>query len=188
MAAFNRYDWSIKYQSPRDVIAAGIKCVFISHQKRDHAEAKRVANFLIECDINVYFDEYDRDLKFYYQSGNPKAVTDCICNGVNNSSHMLVIVSASTLYSTWVPFEVGYGFERTQLATLCLKGIQKGGLPEYVRTGKIIRDIYDLTKWITDFSLESRAVLESHSAWSSYSGSLNPLSDVMDELISDQYS
>jgi hypothetical protein len=183
MAGTNRYDWSIKYHSPREVVAAGVKCVFISHQKRDQSEAKRVADFLIACDINVYFDEYDRDLKFSHQSTDPKAVTNCICNGVNNSSHMLVLVSQNTLYSTWVPFEIGYGFEKTELATLCLKGITKDKLPDYVRTGKVVRDIYDLNKWITEFSSQSRTILESRSTWNTYSSPFHPLTDIMDSIV-----
>lgn len=183
MAGLNRYNWSVKYSSSREVVAAGIKCVFISHQKKDQIEAKRIADFLLECDINVYFDEYDHDLKFPNQFSDPRAVTNCICKGVNNSSHMLVLVSSITLYSTWVPFEIGYGFEKTELATLCLKGIKKSELPEYVRTGKIVRDIYDLNKWIREFSPQSKSILESRSSWNDYSSSLHPLSSIMDTAV-----
>lgn len=66
---------------------------------------------------------------------------------------MLVLVSPNTLYSTWVPFEIDYGHDKTELFVLCLKGIQKGGLPGYVKTAKVIRDIYDLNNFLLEIYL-----------------------------------
>lgn len=34
-------------------------CVFISHQQKDKPAAKIIANYLLSCGIDVYFDEYD---------------------------------------------------------------------------------------------------------------------------------
>lgn len=187
MAALNRFYYPIKYESRAKVVALGVKCIFISHQQKDKDAARKIADYLQNAGIDVYFDEYDKDLKLHNQSGNPKAVTQAICNGVNNSSHMLVLVSPNTLYSTWVPFEIGYGFDKTELSVLCLKGIQKGSLPEYVRTAKIIRDIYDLNLMISLMTGSSKERLIESKMLSDHNSYSNPILSVMDSLISETY-
>lgn len=185
--AINRFYYPTKYESRAKVLALGVKCIFISHQQKDKEAAKKIADYLLAAGIDVYFDEYDKDLKIQNQGKNPKGVTQAICNGINNSSHMLVVVSPNTLLSTWVPFEIGYGFEKTDLAVLCLKGIPKGGLPEYIRTAKIIRDIHDLNVLIANTTGRSKEILIETKMMSNYSNNLNPLASVMDSIISDQY-
>lgn len=185
--AINRFYYPTKYESRAKVLALGVKCIFISHQQKDKEAAKKIADYLLAAGIDVYFDEYDKDLKIQNQGKNPKGVTQAICNGINNSSHMLVVVSPNTLLSTWVPFEIGYGFEKTDLAVLCLKGIPKGGLPEYIRTAKIIRDIHDLNVLIANTTGKSKEILIETKMMSNYSNHLNPLASVMDSIISDQY-
>lgn len=187
MPGKNRYYSSTKYQSRSQAVSLGIKCVFISHQKRDKDAAKKIADYLLNAGIDVYFDEYDRDLKIEHQSGNPKGVTKSICNGINNSSHMLVVVSPNTLASTWVPFEIGYGYDKTELNVLCLKGISKGALPEYVRTTPIIRDIYDLNNYISYRTGKTKESLIENKMFSAYDSIYNPLSSVMDSVINDSY-
>lgn len=135
--------------------------------------------------IYVYLDIYDSELKIHHQNNNPRAVTGAICNGINNSSHMLSIISPNTLSSTWVPFEIGYGYDKTELSVLCLKGIPKGMLPEYVRTAKIIRDIYDLNLLIKNFTGQTKEILEK--AYNVNLSLSNSISSVMDNLINDVY-
>ncbi|WP_109437280.1 toll/interleukin-1 receptor domain-containing protein [Aquimarina sp. AU119] len=186
MTALNRYYWPTKYESRKTFINQNVKCVFISYQNKDKTEAKKIADYLISAGINVYFDEYDGDLKSSNQSSNPNNVTESLCKGINNSSHMLVVVSPSTIISKWVPFEIGYGYDKTDLSVLCLKGIPKGGLPEYIRTAKIIRDLWDL-------KLKLRNMIDSNNTplletkLSNYETNLNPLRGIMDNLINDIY-
>lgn len=186
--AVNRYYYTTKYKSRNTVLSLGIKCVFISHQQNDKDSAKKIADYFIEAGIDVYFDAYDGDLKIHHQSKNAKAVTDSIRKGINNSSHMLVLVSPNTLYSTWVPFEIGYGYDKTDLFVLCLKGIPKGGLPEYVRSATIVRDIYDLNNLISRISKIDKEILLKTKLLSDYGSYTNPLSNVMDTMISDPYN
>lgn len=181
--ALNRYYYPTKYKSRTDVVALGVKCVFISHQKNDKEEAKQIADYLMTAGIDVYFDEYDTDLKLQHQSNNATGVTTAICNGINNSSHMLVLVSPHTMNSTWVPFEIGFGYDKTDLAALCLKGIPPGGLPEYIKAVKVIRDIWDLNTLVSNFSGKSKETLVEAKAIRDYSDMYNPLSSVMDRLI-----
>jgi len=184
--AFNRYYSATKYYSRATTLAQNITCIFLSHQQKDKEQARKIADFLIRAGIDVYFDEYDADLKLHHQSNNAKAVTEAIKKGINNSSHMLVIVSPHTMYSTWVPFEVGYGHDKTDLNVLCLKGIQKGHLPEYLKTSTILRDIYDLNKFISKTTKQAEVRLMSEHKIYSYDESNHPLSTVMDSLINER--
>ena len=183
--ALNRYYYPTKYESRSQVVALGVKCVFLSHQQKDKESAKRIADYLVEAGVDVYFDAYDSDLKIHHQSNNAKAVTDSIRKGINNSSDMLVLVSPNTLYSTWVPFEIGYGFDKTDLCVLCLKGIQKGGLPEYIKTARIIRDIYDLNNLVGDISGLGKDILLKFNKIEDFNSYLNPLNNIMDSLINE---
>ena len=183
----NRYYWPKKFSSRAEFLKQGVKCVFISHQKQDRVQAKKVADYLIQVDIDVYFDEYDEELRLQHQENNPRLVTNSILKGINNSSHMLVIVSPNTIKSEWVPFEIGYGYEKIELSVMCLKGIPKGGLPEYIRTAKIIRDLYDLDALIRNLSKSNITLLTEKRKFFAHGDNNNPLKNVMDSLINDQY-
>lgn len=186
MSALNRYYWPTKFESRNTFINQKVKCIFISYQNTDKMEAKKIADYFIKAGINVYFDEYDGDLKRTNQISNPTKVTDSLCKGINNSSHMLVVVSPTTIISKWVPFEIGFGFDKTDLFVLCLKGIPKGGLPEYIRTAKIIRDLWDL-KYRLNSLVDSENKLLLETKLLSFNTNLNPLNDIMDNLINDKY-
>jgi len=185
--ALNRYYWPTKFKSRDEFLINNIKCVFISYQRADSKDAKKVADYLIASGIDVYIDVYDGDLKSTSQTSNPRKVTEALCKGINNSSHMLVVVSPTTLISKWVPFEIGYGYEKTDLAVLCLQGIPLGALPEYIRTAKIIRDIYDLNSKISDWKGVSKEILLKENTIVASGINSNPLNNVMDSLIIDKY-
>jgi len=187
MEGKNRFNYPTKYRSREQVVALGIKCVFISYQKKDRDAAIKVAEYLRKAGIDVYIDVDDSELRIHHQNDNPKEVTKAICNGVNNSSHMLALISPETMYSTWVPFEIGYGYDKTELGVLCLKGIPKGKLPEYARTATIVRDLYDLNILIERLSGKKIELLLESKMMSSHNSHSNPLSIVMDSFINDPY-
>lgn len=187
MSGYNRISFAEQNLSRKEFLKKNIKCVFISYQRNDMTDAKKIADYLINAGVVVYFDEYDSSLKLSYQTNSPSKVTDALCTGINNSSHMLVVVSPTTLFSQWVPFEIGYGYDKTDLAVLTLKGIPKGGIPEYMRSAKIIRDIYDLNIKISSIRSLSTEVLLNENEIKSHNSYYNPLSEAMDGLISDQY-
>lgn len=156
--------------------------VFISHQKRDRDEAKKIADYLLSVGIAVYFDEFDKELQQADLNNAPKAVVAAIKKGIKSSTHMLCIVSPNTLTSKWVPFEVGYGYDVTDLATLTLQGIKNSDLPDYIKTKPIIRDIYDLNEFIKKQGSEKQLILE-RKMFSNYSSSAHPLNGIMDTII-----
>ena len=160
--------------------SSGIKCVFLSHQKEDKEICKKIADYLLTADIDVYFDEYDYDLKFNRQSGNPKGVVDCIRKGINNSSHMLVVVSPSTLKSKWVPWEVGYGYDNTLLSVLTLKGIQDTDLEAYLKTVRVIRGTKTLNDYIASLAGSYSYLMESYGRIKAYNSMNHPLDNYLD--------
>lgn len=155
---------------------------FISHQKRDRDQAEKIAKYFKTVGIDVYFDEFDSELQIALKENNPKAVVTAIKKGIKNSTHMLCLISPNTLYSKWVPFEVGYGYDITELSILTLKGISNKDLPDYVRIATIVRDIYDIEKLIKRSG--KMTLLEKTGSVDYKYNSLNhPLSGVMDSII-----
>jgi hypothetical protein len=154
--------------------------VFISHQKRDRDDAKKIADYLISVGIAVYFDEFDKELQQADATNNPNAVVSAIKKGINSSTHMLCIISPNTLTSKWVPFEVGYGYDTTDLATLTLRGIKNSDLPDYIKTKPIIRDIYDINAFV---KRHGKGLILESKMFSDYNSINHPLRNVMDSII-----
>ena len=53
MTAVNRFYYPTKYKSRSEVIALGIKCIFISHQKRDSAVSATPKQFRLKLEYNL---------------------------------------------------------------------------------------------------------------------------------------
>lgn len=159
---------------------SGVKCIFLSHQQRDKEVCRKIADYLMAADIDVYFDEDDEDLKVYRQTNRPQGVVDSIRKGINYSSHMLVVVSPNTLYSSWVPWEVGYAYDDTSLSVLTLKGIKDESLPDYLKTTNIIRGTKSLNSYLTKITDRIQSMMESVDLIKSYSMSSHPLDSYLD--------
>lgn len=125
-------------------------CVFISHQRADKPAAKKIADFLLSKGIDVYFDEYDQSI----DRSNPDKLTASIQRGIDFSKYMLILISPNTLYSMWVPWEVGYGYNKVEMSVLTLKGISKDQLPEYLQTTQVRRNYAALRTLIQEIKPE----------------------------------
>lgn len=158
----------------------GINCVFISHQKADASFCRHIADYLTKAGIDVYFDEYDKNLKEYYQNNNPKGVVNCIKKGIQQSSHMLCVISPNTLGSKWVPWEVGYGYDTTQIAALTLKGIIDAQLPDYLKTVTLIRGTKTLNDFISSLAGEYKTKMFSTNRLINESVTSHPLDNYLD--------
>jgi len=179
MAGINRaFSGHINLSESRKV--AGVKCVFLSHQQMDKDVCRKIADYLLAANIDVYFDEDDADLKFYRQTNRPQGVVDSIRKGINNSSHMLAIVSPSTINSQWVPWEVGYGFDNSILNVLTLKGLNDSQLPDYLKTANIIRGTKSLNKYLSQITGSLESLMESSYLIKSSSISNHPLDNYLD--------
>lgn len=179
MAGINRA-FSLNESLTKAHLASNKICVFISHQKRDTELCEKIAKYLMEADIDVYFDEYDSDLKHYRQTNNPKGVVDCIRKGISRSTYMLCVLSHNTLDSKWVPWEIGYGYDKTKVGALTLKGISDNEIPDYLKTIKMIRGTKSLNSFISELTGFSELILENKKFTLNASTFSHPLDSVLD--------
>ena len=161
--ALNRF-----YLTENSIAQRSGLCIFISHQKRDADTAKKIADYFITSGIDVYFDEYDtkidRTRPYSVVSAiktgirNSPAtstslvtsVVSAIKTGIRNSTHMLCLLSQNALDSKWIPWEVGYGYDRTTVVGLTLKEISQSVLPEYLQIVPILRGTKSLNNFISN--------------------------------------
>ncbi len=138
------------YIFPRQQIIDSKKrnCIFISHQSDDKDACRAIANYLMDNGINVYFDEYDNSLKHSSQTHDLKGVVRALQSGINNSTHMLCVLSNNTLKSQWVPWEVGYGYDQTDVNVLTLKDIPYYNIPDFLKVVPNIGSIIGLDSYI----------------------------------------
>lgn len=162
-----------------------VPCIFISYQRKDEEYASVVANYIMAKQLDVYFDLDDDDLKEINQRENPAGVTNSIKKGLNKSEYMIVIVSPTTYKSLWVPFEVGYAFDKKgdKMKILRHKEILKASMPAYLRVKELLNGTASLNRFLTSIrkkysiyeSLEKAGRIESFSSFSS-----NPLNKYLD--------
>lgn len=153
--------------------------VFISHQKKDSDVAGKIADYLLDAGIDVYFDQYDSSIN----RADPNSVVNAIRTGIENSSHMLVLISPNTFGSMWVPWEIGYAYNsQIALNVLRLKEVPKDKLPEYLKVVKVILDIWDLNQLISNLTSVTRKQLLTEGRIRNYSDITHPLSQYMDSI------
>ena len=79
-----------------------------------------------------------------------------------------------------VPWEVGYGYDKTTLAALTLKGITDGQLPEYLKTVQLVRGTKTLNDYISNLAGEYREKMFSTNRIINDSISHHPLDNYLD--------
>lgn len=151
--------------------------VFISHQKKDSDIARKIADYLNEAGVDIYFDQYDSSIN----RSVPSSVVEAIRYGIENSTHMLVVFSPNTFGSMWVPWEIGYAYNSlVSLNVLRLKSVPKDQLPEYLRVVKVILDIWDLNQLISNLTNVDKDRLLEEGRIRLFSDSVHPLSQYLD--------
>jgi hypothetical protein len=93
---------------------------------------------------------------------------------------MLCVISPNTLFSKWVPWEVGYGYDKTKLSALTLKGIKDNELPEYLKTIEIIRGTKTLNEYISKILNTDKIKMFSERRLINESSSGHPLDSYLD--------
>lgn len=159
----------------RPYYRTGIKCVFISHKKEDSAAARRIADYLLNAGVNVYFDEYDNTLNL----DDPNSVVNGIKDGLNHSTHLLVLLSPAALESKWIPWEVGYAYDKKPILSLTLKAVSDWDLPEYLKITRIIKGTTTLNQVLSNFIGTSETYLIKESRLLSARMSQHPLDDIL---------
>jgi len=127
-----------------------VPCIFISYQRSDEDYSSEVADYIMSKQLDVYFDLEDNDLKQLNQTANPAVVTNAIKKGLNQSDYMIVIVSPATITSPWVPFEVGYAYDKKgdKMKILRHKGILKSTMPAYLRVKELLNGTASLNRFL----------------------------------------
>lgn len=157
-------------------------CIFISHKQEDTDECRRIADYILDAGIDVYFDDYDEVLADLVAGGDPDKITGHIKDGIDFSTHMLCVVSPRTITSYWVPFEVGYGYGKTHLGVLTLKGLAYGALPEYMRTVEVVlRGAMTLNAFIARLLGKPELILERSGVIQASNARRHPLADVLEQ-------
>jgi hypothetical protein len=163
-----------------------VPCIFISYQRADQDYASEVAKYILSNQLDVYFDLEDNDLKYTHQTSNPSSVINAIKNGLNKSQYMIVIVSPTTYSSPWVPFEVGYAYDKKEdkMKILRHKGIAKISMPAYLKVKEVLNGTASLDRFLS--SIRKNYLIyenlikkgEEVKTFSSYTS--NPLSEYLD--------
>lgn len=151
-------------------------CIFISHQKKDAPSCRILADFLMSKGIDVYFDEYDKSI----DRDNPRSVVRAIQDGLDNSTHTLVILSDNALASSWVPWEVGYSYANrpNRIYALTLKEVSHRNLPDYFKILPVIRGTTSLLTTIMEMPINKDTQREIR--WFALSQSYHyPLSQIL---------
>ncbi len=162
-------------------LSARQTCVFISHQQRDKPQAQTLAAYIQDAGIDVYFDENDEDLRLYREANNPKGVVNSIKTGINKSTHMLCLLSPNTLHSKWVPYEIGYGTEKTHLAVLTLKNVPENEIPDYVKVAdQLLRGTKSLNSYLASITHTLTNLMENNNLIKSHNTPYHILDAVLD--------
>lgn len=123
------------------------ECIFISHKYEDLKAAQEVADYITDYGFDVYLDDHDLKLKKAVDSNNSQGIVACIEDGLNTSTHILVLVTDNTRMSWWVPYETGYAKKGDKgIASLLLKKADE--FPDYLKIEKTLRDFKDLTDYL----------------------------------------
>ncbi|MGQ6011822.1 toll/interleukin-1 receptor domain-containing protein [Serratia sp. IR-2025] len=130
--------------------------VFISYRHTDRLKANEINNKLRNAGIETYLDVLDGE------SQTTNDITNVITENIKRSSHLLAIVSQSTVLSWWVPFEIGEATITNRRICTYHHGVDR--LPEYLDKWPKLSQMDDLTLFISEYKKDttrSRAGLES---------------------------
>ncbi len=115
--------------------------VFISHKKEDSEIALRVKKELERLDVPAYLDVLDESI-----TKKGKDLTDHIKKQLNSCTDIIVLMSASTYRSWWVPFEIGMSAQKNMPTVTFLNHYIE--LPDYLQYWPRLRSISDISKYV----------------------------------------
>ena len=172
-----------EYRSLAKMSAAlGNPCIFLSHISVDKAAVVEIADYITSRgDIDVYLDINDRELQDAADSGNAALITEFIERGLSNSTHIMCLVSANTVRSWWVPYELGFGKKSGKpLATLKLKDTVN--LPAYLEISEIINGTKSLNQYLASIKrgLNKTAAVQLTESLITHTASPHPLDRYLD--------
>jgi TIR domain len=136
--------WSFYQASKRSDL-----CVFLSHKREDKQAAIKIGEYIMDAGIDIYLDIYDERLQLASDTSDHEAITKCLENGIENSTHILCIVSDKTKNSWWVPYEIGFAKKSNiHIASLLLKDMDLSEIPSYLYVSQIIKGTNSLNDYL----------------------------------------
>ncbi|MBE0069218.1 toll/interleukin-1 receptor domain-containing protein [Thermoanaerobacterium thermosaccharolyticum] len=126
-------------------------CIFLSHRSLDKNMVIEIGHYIMKAGIDIYLDEYDQNLQVAAEVGDDRAITQYIQKGIEESSHIMCLLSPSTVGSWWVPYEIGFGEKAgKEIASLKLKSLSDDDIPSYIKIRKCLRNIRDLNNYLEE--------------------------------------
>ena len=114
-------------------------CVFISHKREDSALAEAAAEVLMAMNIDAWLDLNELAASAPSNATEHLRLTEAIETGLQNSSHLLALITQKTKSSWWVPFEIGSSRAlRKEIAFLLHRDVPD--LPSYCVVGEWLVD------------------------------------------------
>lgn len=167
----------------RHLAKSSKSCIFLSHISVDKSSAIAISNYITkQGDIDIYLDLDDEELQQAVQRDDPTGITTFIEQGLSSSTHIMCLVSADTVRSWWVPYELGFAKNAGKhLSTLKLKG--EITLPGYLQISEIIPGTKSLNEYLTKVRLglgKAAAVRTLTETLISYSAQQHPLDQHLD--------
>lgn len=123
------------------------KCVFISHKWEDKEKAIKIGEYLrTKLDLDIYLDIEDIGLQGAVKRKDDADIVKYINLALEESSHLLCLVSNLTNESWWVPYEIGFAKKsNTEIASLELRGATN--IPSFLKIEKYLNSISDLNDY-----------------------------------------
>jgi hypothetical protein len=124
--------------------------VFISHRTADDALATRVYTYLVSRRISCYLDNIDQEAK---TTGD---ITELILRRLDQTTHLMAVVTSNTAGSWWVPFEIGVATaEAKRIASYTQNRLL---LPEYLQKWPALQSDPDLAAYVTEYQRDRMAM------------------------------
>lgn len=126
-------------------------CIFLSHKSVDKDIVMKIGDYIMKAGIDIYLDVNDLELQRADKMGDDKAVTQCIQKGIEESTHVMCLLSPKTVESWWVPYEIGYGEKANkEISSLKLKPLLESGIPSYIKIRKCITNLQSLNAYLKE--------------------------------------
>ena len=126
----------------------------------------------------LHFDEWDKSI----DRSNPYSVVAAIQKGLDRSSHLMVLLSSNALASTWVPWEVGYGYHKNVFG-VTLKEVARETLPEYLQVIPIVRGTKSLNDYISELTGIGQEAMINENRMTRYFSTYHPLSGILEQTL-----
>ncbi|CAK7056093.1 toll/interleukin-1 receptor domain-containing protein [Tissierella sp.] len=124
-------------------------CIFLSHRSLDKDMVRKIGEYITKAGIDIYLDENDSLLQDADASGNDQVTVSCIQRGLMESTHVLCILSRTTVSSWWVPYEIGYAEKGAKgIASLKISNLKKEEIPSYLRIKECLMGIKELNRYL----------------------------------------